>query len=262
MSLPIPPRPACYTARMATPEVLILGSGDAFFAAGRHQPAYLVRAAAGSFLLDCGATALASMKHHGVDPASIDAVLLSHLHGDHFSGLPFLFLEYIYVAHRTRSLTIAGPPGTEERVRRLFRTMYRETAEQPLRFPLRYVEMLPDTPLAIDSVRVEPFRVPHQEHEISLALKLQVDGRKILYSGDTGWTEELVRHAAGTDLFLCECCFYETRVSFHLDYPRILENRERFGTKRLVLTHLGREVLDRPKDLEIELATDGLTIPV
>lgn len=241
-------------------QVLILGSGDAFFASGRHHSAYLVRSGSATFLLDCGSTALASLKRHGVAPGSIDAVLLSHLHGDHFSGLPFLFLEYLYVEHRSRPLTIAGPPGTEDRVRRLFHTMYPETAESPLPFPIRYLEMLPDSALAVGVVRVEPFRVPHQEKEISLALAVHVEGRKILYSGDTGWTEELVERAAGTDLFICECCFYETRVPFHLDYPRLLENRSRFGTNRLVLTHLGREVLSRAEDLELELATDGLTI--
>lgn len=222
----------------------------------------MVRSGARTFLLDCGATALASLKRHGVAPGSIDAVFISHLHGDHFSGLPFLFLEYTYVEHRKRPLTIAGPPGTEDRVRKLFHTMYPETAAQPLPFTVQYVEMLPGLSVEIAGGRVEPFRVPHQETEISLALTLHVDGRKILYSGDTGWTEELVERAAGTDLFICECCFYETRVPFHLDYPRILENRGRFGTKRLILTHLGREVLSRAAELEIELAADGLTIDI
>ena len=67
---------------------------------------------------------------------------------------------------------------------------------------------------------------------------------------------------SNTDLFICECCFYETRLDFHLDYPRIAENRHRFGCRRLVLTHVGREVLARRDDVRDEIAYDGLTVEV
>jgi ribonuclease BN (tRNA processing enzyme) len=109
---------------------------------------------------------------------------------------------------------------------------------------------------------VEPFRVPHQEKEISLGLRVSIAGRTLLYSGDTGWTEELITHSQDTDLFICECCFFETRRSFHLDYPRIAEHHARFGTQRLILTHLGREVLARRNEVEIEVAAEGLVVDV
>ena len=107
---------------------------------------------------------------------------------------------------------------------------------------------------------VLPFRVPHQESEVSLGLRLRMGGKTVLYSGDTGWTEDLVAQSGDTDLFICECCFFETRVDFHLDYPRLAENRHRFGCKRMVLTHLGREVLQHRDELTLELAHDGLVV--
>jgi ribonuclease BN (tRNA processing enzyme) len=180
------------------------------------------------------------MKRDGIDAGGIDLVLLSHLHGDHFAGLPYLFLEYAYELHRRDPLTIAGPPGTEDRVRRLFSVIYKELSSRPLPFELRFIELEPGKAVEIDGLHVDPFRVPHQEKEISLGMVVGVDGRKILYSGDTGWTEDLVVRSRGTDLFICECCYYETRVDFHLDYPRLREHRDRFGCKRLILTHLGR----------------------
>lgn len=239
-----------------------LGAGDAFSAAGRHHASYLVEASDTSFLLDCGATALASFKRDRINPLAIDTILLSHLHGDHFSGLPFLFLEFIYEAPRERPLRIAGPPGTEERVRTLFQTMYRERALQPLPFPLEFTEMQPGTSCHIGAVRIDPFRVPHQETEISLGLRIAVAGKTLLYSGDTGWTEELVLQSRNTDVFLCECTFFETRVGFHLDYPRLHDNQSRFETDRLILTHLGREALAHRKEMEIETAYDGLHIEI
>ena len=138
--------------------------------------------------------------------------------------------------------------------------MYRETGSLPLPFELEFVELLPKKSWIIDDLRTDPFRVPHQEKEISLGLRVQLDGRVILYSGDTGWTEELVTQSEGADLFICECCFFETRVPTHLDYPRIAENHHRFGSRELVLTHLGREVLDRHSEIKIKTAHDGLAV--
>jgi hypothetical protein len=63
-------------------------------------------------------------------------------------------------------------------------------------------------------------------------------------------------------LFICECCYFETRLPFHLDYPRIAEQRARFGSRRLILTHLGREVLARRHEVEVETARDGLVVGV
>jgi ribonuclease BN (tRNA processing enzyme) len=240
--------------------VHFLGAGDAFSAGGRHQAGYLVRSPSATVLLDCGATTLTAMKRDGVDAAAIDAVLLSHLHGDHFAGLPFLFLEYTYNTPRRRPLVIAGPPGTEERVGAVFRSMYKDLAQHPRVFPTEFVELFPDSARELGSLRVESFRVPHQQQDISLALRVHVDGKVILYSGDTGWTEALVDYAQGCDLFICECCYYETRTDFHLDYPRLWENRNRFGTRRLILTHIGREVLARRDELAMEIAHDGLIV--
>jgi ribonuclease BN (tRNA processing enzyme) len=107
---------------------------------------------------------------------------------------------------------------------------------------------------------VESFRVPHQEQEISLGLRITIGGKRILYTGDSGWTEDLVHWAEGTDLLICECSYFGTRLPSHLDYPRISENRRRFGTRRLILTHLGKEVLDRSGELDIEIAHDGLLV--
>jgi ribonuclease BN (tRNA processing enzyme) len=240
--------------------VHFLGAGDAFSAGGRHQAGYLVQAAATNFLLDCGATTLTAMKRDDVDAALVDTVLLSHLHGDHFAGLPFLFLEYTYEKPRRRPLRIVGPAGTKERVAAVFRASYKELAPKPLPFPLEFTELTPGVPVGVDGLQVEPFRVPHQEREISLALRVRVDDKIILYSGDTGWTERLVEWSQGTDLFICECCFYETRVDFHLDYPRLADNRHRFGARRMILTHLGREVLRRRDEIEMDLACDGLVV--
>src|SRR5262245_8738621 len=200
------------------------------------------------------------MKREGLSPDGLDAVAISHLHGDHFGGLPFLFLHYVFEAPRQRPLSVIGPPGTEARVRDLYRTMYRELSSRPLPFELSFIEVTDGQRQAVGEIDLLPFSVPHQQTEVSLGYRLTAGGRTVLYSGDTGWTEALVTQSRGTDLFICECCYFETRKDFHLDYPRIAENRARFGCRRLVLTHAGREVHARISEITEELASDGLII--
>jgi ribonuclease BN (tRNA processing enzyme) len=240
--------------------VSFLGTGDAFNARARCHASYLVSGPSATLLLDCGPTALLAMKRDGHSTDALDAVVLSHLHGDHFAGLPFFFLAYIFDAPRRRPLTVVGPPGTQSRVQDLYRAMYRDLSSQAMPFELRFVEVTPGLRAPLDGVELSPFAVPHQQTELSLGYRLSLEGKTILYSGDSGWTETLVSQSRGTDLFICECCFYETRVDFHLDYPRIAENRHRFGCRRLVLTHIGREVLAHRDEIPEEIGHDGLVI--
>lgn len=240
----------------------VLGCGDAVSAAGKHQAGYLVRGSRQTLLLDCGSMVLASMKRDGLDPDVIDAVLLSHLHGDHFAGVAFLMIEYCFEKPRTRPLQILGPPETEARVNDLLRATYGDLMDQPRGFALEFIELQPDVPYQLGDVRIEPFRVPHQQTMISLGLRVDIDGRSILYSGDTGWTEDWVARTQGVDLFLCECCYFETRQPFHLDYPRLRENRDRFGARRMVLTHLGRQMWEHRAEIDMELAYEGQVIEI
>jgi ribonuclease BN (tRNA processing enzyme) len=240
--------------------VTVLGAGDAFGSGGRRQSSYLVSAPSGAFLMDAGPTVLAGLKDAGHLTSEIDFVLLSHLHGDHFGGLPFMIMEYLYERPRDRELLIAGPAGTEQRVMDLFRVMYKEAAARPPTFPIRFQTLVADENVTIGGVAIEPFAVPHQEHEPSLALKIRTDGKTLLYSGDSGWTEEFVHRTADVDLFLCECCYWDTKVDFHINYPQFAKNRGRIRARRVVLSHLGREVLEKLDQIKEECARDGMVI--
>ena len=141
----------------------ILGCGDAFGSGGRNQSGYLVEAADRLFLLDCGPTTLLAMKRAGIDPRRLDAIILSHLHGDHFGGIPFFF-DRISLSQTTRTspLTIAGPPGTEERVRQLFDADVRRRPRQtPVPPVIRDFDSRKSCRASTD-IEVFPFRVPHQ----------------------------------------------------------------------------------------------------
>jgi ribonuclease BN (tRNA processing enzyme) len=233
----------------------ILGCGDAFCSGGRNQSSYLVEAADRLFLMDCGPTTLLAMKRAGVDPRRLDLVFLSHLHGDHFGGLPFLFISYLYEHPRDKPLHIAGPAGSDEKVVELYRLMY--GGDVP---PTRFHILQPDRADVIEGIHVFPFRVPHQVHAISLGLKITYAGKQILFSGDSAWTDLFLSHARGVDLFLCECSFYDQESANHLNYKTLREKLADLACKKLVLTHLGEEMLQRRMELNVTCAEDGMLI--
>ena len=240
----------------------ILGCGDAFGSGGRNNSGYLVQSEDRLFLLDCGPTTLLAMKRGGFDPAALDVVFLSHLHGDHAAGLPFFFTDYLHEHARERPLLIAGPQGTEERLRGMFQWMFGERMERRELPPTEFHELAPGREETIAGVRVFPFRVPHQARDVSLGLKVSHRGRTLLFSGDSAWTEDFVAQSRGVDLFLCECCYYDRDAPQHMNYLKLRENLPRLGCKKILLTHLGEEMLARAAEIELPLAEDGMVVEI
>ncbi|SRR5579875_312504 len=241
--------------------VTILGTGDAFSSHGRFNSGYLIEAGGYRILMEAGPTILTALKRAAINPADIDLVLISHLHGDHFGGLPFLFLEYTYESRRRTRLAIAGPQRLERHTMTLVRAMFPGTEALDVVRKSRWTVLEPGKRASFGPLRVAAIRTPHMKRYKSLAFRIELAGRTIVFSGDSGWTEELVPFAAGADLFLCECTYFESaHLDFHLNYPRLANERPRLDVKRMVLTHLGREVLDRQSEVAMEMASDGMRI--
>jgi len=248
--------------RPAKMSLTCLGTSDAFGSAGRHCAGYLLDTRQGCILVDAGPGILTAMKAQQRSPSEIDAVVLSHLHGDHFGGVAFLILEYCYESPRERPLVVVGPPDTERRVFELYHALYAEMRGKPLPFEIRFVEAVDGSVTEVVDARVESFRVPHQETAISLGHRLRAGGTSLVYSGDTAWTPDLLRVSEGADVFLCECSTFDTRVPRHVRYVDIAANHASFGCDRLLLTHLGREMRARSGEIPDQLANDGLELEI
>ena len=82
----------------------------------------------------------------------------------------------------------------------------------------------------------------------------------IAYSGDTEWTDALIDVTKATDLFVCECNFFERKGPGHMDYRTLVEKRPQLGCDRIVLTHMSEEMLGRLGEVEFETASDGAVI--
>lgn len=239
-------------------EIRFVGSGDAFGSGGRFQTCIRLQAKGFTALIDCGATSLTAMKAQHLDPGEVDAVVISHLHGDHFGGLPFLLLDGQFT-HRTKTMTVFGPSGTADRLHSAMETLYPGSSAVRRRFDVEVVELdggggaLSTGPLTVSS-----WEVDHASGAPALAVRTHLDGTTFAYSGDTAWTDALVTASAGTDVFVCEAYTYESPVRYHLDYRTLREHADEIESNRLVLTHMGPSMLDRLAELDYEAAADGL----
>lgn len=244
---------------MASVRVRFLGSGDAFGSGGRLQTCILVESNGCACLLDCGTSSLISLKGAEVDPRDIGTILITHLHGDHFGGIPFFLLDGQF-SGRSNRLRIAGPPGLGTRVTEAMEVFFPGSSGVRRKFDVQFQELPEGVATSVGSLRVTPFEVLHASGAPSYALRVEVNSRVVTYSGDTEWTDRLVTAAVGADLFICESYFYNKRVPFHLNYSTLMEHRSELECKRIVLTHMSSDMLSRVPELPIQAAHDGLEI--
>ena len=172
--------------------VTLLGTGDAFASFGRSQSGYLIDAPGGRILMEAGPGLLQALKSNGVSTDSFDLLLISHLHGDHFAGLPFLILDYMWETPRKKVLTIAGPAKLEERTWLLTRAMFPHFELDKIKHKLKFVVLEPGSSTRLGKFKVSAIRSPHTKPEISLSIRIDGGGKSIVFSGDSGWNEELV----------------------------------------------------------------------
>lgn len=239
--------------------VRFLGSGDAFGDGGRFQACIVIDGGGQRLLLDCGATSLTAMKRSAVDPAAIDAIVVSHFHGDHDGGISFFLLDAQFT-RRSAPLAIAGPAGIEARVSAGLEAAFPGSTAAERRFPLSFHELADGATRWIGAFSITALAARHTPGTAAVGLRVAVAANALGYSGDGEWSDALPRLAAGTDLFICEAYSFEKRIPYHLDYRTLAAHREELDTRRLVLTHPGPETLARLTELREELARDEQSI--
>jgi len=190
-------------------------------------------------------------------------VLVSHLHGDHFGGLPFLVLDGQFT-RRTRPLHVAGPAGVAERVEAAMEVLFPGSTRVRHRFPVQFHELTDRRPLRFNLEPTElvviPFAVVHASGAPALALQVTWQGHTIAYTGDTQWTQALVELARGAELLITEGYTDQRTIRFHLDVASLQQHAGRLAARRVILTHLSAELLARADEFGWETASDGMTV--
>lgn len=241
----------------------IVGSGDAFGSGGRQNTCFLLETAKATLLVDCGASAMPALKGQGIDPNRVDAIILSHLHGDHFGGLPFFLLDGQFLTRRETPLLIAGPPGSRARIDAALEVFFPKSTGTKWRFPWRVDEIALDKESDVLGHTLQTTEVVHQSGAPSTALRLSDGEKTFSYSGDTEWIDGLLSIAHDADLFICECYAYAGKLTGHMSWETLQSKIPALAAKRLMVTHMNPSMLARLDEIKaagVLVAEDGLTV--
>ena len=214
-----------------------IGTGTAAPSPTRVCSAHLVETTDVRMLLDCGSGSVFRMAQMGIDWMGITHLALTHFHADHTTDIATLLYAWRYgaIPWRSAPIVILGPPGTASVIDRLdaafggsFRT---------LGYELRIQEVAEDAPVAVaEGVVLASRKVPHTAE--SVAYSVESEGRRVVYTGDTGPDDTLGAWAAGCHLLLAECSLPESmRMATHLTPEGCGELAARAQPRHLVLTH-------------------------
>ena len=229
-------------------ELSFLGSANAFASGGRYWSSFIVD---GKYQFDCPPTLLPQLKQLGVSLADIEVIFITHGHGDHFVGLPFLYLEYKYMTERTKDLTIVGPPGCEEWLEDFCERVYPRICREP-GYRRIYVDADPTRDQQAGGLTFRAFPMNHvREHGTgAYGYRVQIGDKTVSYTGDTMFCEEAVHLGDGADIYVVDCTYTEGCGPEHMgiDDVKIIRGRVSSATT-LILTHLsGRPELNGLKN--------------
>jgi ribonuclease BN (tRNA processing enzyme) len=241
-------------------QLQFVGCGDALGSGGRANTCFHVTGDRANFLIDCGASSLPALKRLNIARDGIDLILITHFHGDHFGGLPFLLLDAQFT-RRTRPLVIAGPKGIETRLTQVMEALFEHSSKTKQRFDLSVVALELEESRSFGAVKVTPYPVVHGESGGPfLAYRIEAEGRIIAYSADTEWTQTLIPAAREADLFIAEAYYYDKIVKNHLSLTTLEAHLSEINARRLILTHMSDDMLERLASLSYTTASDGLVV--
>jgi ribonuclease Z len=239
----------------ASLEIVLLGTGSPLPDPNRAGPATLVRAGGTNLLVDCGRGVLLRAGAAGTPAAQLEAVLLTHLHSDHFTDLGDVITTSWITNLEPRALPVYGPARTREVVDGLLASLgpdveYRLAHHDDLTASpdIRVIELGGDESIELGEARVVVAPTEHRPASPSLAYRVEHDGHAVVLAGDTLPCDGLDRLCAGADVLvhtviradiirnipvqrLQDVCDYHSTVE------QAAETAARAGVGRLVLTH-------------------------
>lgn len=217
-------------------DLRFVGTGNAFAPEGLCWNGFLAN---DRYLFEAPPQALMSLNRLGVNANELEAVVLSHHHGDHFLGLPFLILHWKYQG-RTAPVRIVGPPGTEQLTRDIGNRVYPGLFE--ITYDIEWVVAEPGKKISVGALELEPVAVKHDTRlDLSLGYAARLGGRRFAYTGDSAICDAVLDLARGAEVLVSECASRDGKIDIHMnlldDIPRV---QAALGPDaQLLLTHLG-----------------------
>lgn len=240
-----------------------VGCGDAFGSGGRFNTCFHLVGRGINILIDCGATSLVAMNKLAINRNDIGTIFLTHFHEDHVGGIPSFLLEANYVLKRKNALSIVGPPSLKTRFPEIMAVNFPGTQDLDLQFPLELRELEIGKRAEVGGLRVTPYHVKHDDRAgPCLGFRFEVEGKVIAFSGDTEWTDAVIDIGYEADLFICEAYTRDKPISTHMALSQLERHLGQIRPKRLILSHMGNDMLARRAEVPYETAEDGMIVEI
>ena len=215
----------------------VLGTGTIAHSPTRSCAAYYLEAGAARILIDCGPGTARRLAEFGIPWQEITHVVLSHFHIDHHLDLPALLNAWKHgmLPRRSDPIEIVGPVGTRALIEKLA-AVHGDGIADP-GYPMRITELTPGGSIEIGGASLDCLKVPHTPE--SMAYSMSLGGRRIVYSGDTGFDVPLADWAKGCDLLLLECSLPASMaIAEHMTPEQCGDLARLAQPRQLVLTHM------------------------
>jgi len=223
--------------------LVVLGSGTSIFHPRRAAAAFWLQTEAGSILLDCSADAPHRMAQENLDWANLDAIWISHLHLDHCGGLaPFLFgIKWARgIGRRTKPLKIFGCEGIEKLLKAIDEVHHYKLFEQAFAIELHEIPPLHEARQCdlLVGLQIQTISTPHRAESLAIRITDRT-GATLVYTSDTGYSDDVAEFARAADLLVLECSFYRDKPTpKHLELADAMRIAELAQPNQLLLTHL------------------------
>jgi len=223
-------------------ELIVLGSGTSVPHPQRASAAYWLETNNGQLLLDISPDAPHRMAQEQLDWFNLDAIWISHFHLDHLGGLaPFLIGTRWapQTQQRRKRLGIFGGSGLKRILEVIDQSNDYRLFKQP--FPVEVFEVEPGSEFEIlPGLRARTFSTPHTKE--SLAIRLEEKSAVMVYTSDTGYSDDLIEFARGAQVLLMECSFFKNKpIKTHLELTEAMQIARTCEPHRLLLSHLYSE---------------------
>ena len=234
-------------------KIVFLGTGDAFDEKNPNNSS-LVISEETNLLLDCGLTTPYQLWRYNNDQNLLDAVYISHLHADHYFGLPSLLMR-MWSDGRTKPLTIVCQKDFKEVFEKVMEYAYEDFASK-FKFKINFLEI--DSSQEINFQDLELSFAETKHGPKNLAIKIESKGKSICNSGDGDFTEETEELYKGSDLVIQETFLYDEKKLGHGSVVSVVKMAEENNIKRLALVHINRYV--RQEIINKNLSSDKVEI--